>query len=120
MNPPDFWRTGGWPAAALAPLGWLYAAGGAARLQWGASFDPGVPTICVGNLTLGGAGKTPTVLAVAARTVVARRLISPVDLEGLAADLDVDLDVVLSTLEQLRAAWLIWWTPGGGVVSVRP
>ena len=60
------------------------------------------------------------VLAVAARTVVARRLISPVDLEGLAADLDVDLDVVLSTLEQLRAAWLIWWTPGGGVVSVRP
>ncbi len=67
MNPPDFWRAGGWPAAALAPLGWLYAAGGAARLRWGASFDPGVPTICVGNLTLGGAGKTPTVLALAAR-----------------------------------------------------
>jgi tetraacyldisaccharide 4'-kinase len=67
MTPPEFWTQGGWQAAALAPLGCLYALGGAARLRWGASFDARVPTICVGNLTLGGAGKTPTVLALAER-----------------------------------------------------
>jgi tetraacyldisaccharide 4'-kinase len=67
MTPPEFWASGGWQAAALAPLGCLYALGGAARLRFGASFDAGVPTICVGNLTLGGAGKTPTVMALAER-----------------------------------------------------
>jgi tetraacyldisaccharide 4'-kinase len=67
MTPPEFWTHGGWRAAALAPLGALYALAGAARLRWGATFDPGVPAICVGNLTLGGAGKTPTALALAER-----------------------------------------------------
>lgn len=67
MTPPEFWSRGGWQATALAPLGCLYALGGAARLRFGSSFDAGVPTICVGNLTLGGAGKTPTVLALAER-----------------------------------------------------
>jgi tetraacyldisaccharide 4'-kinase len=67
MIPPEFWRRDCWQARALAPLGWLYALGGAARLRFGTSFDANVPTICVGNLTLGGAGKTPTVLALAER-----------------------------------------------------
>lgn len=67
MTPPEFWTRGGWQATALAPLGCLYALGGAARLRWGSSFDANVPTICVGNLTLGGAGKTPTVVALAER-----------------------------------------------------
>ncbi len=61
MKAPEFWRRGGALAALLSPLGCLYALGGAARLRYGASFDAGVPTICVGNLTLGGAGKTPVV-----------------------------------------------------------
>jgi tetraacyldisaccharide 4'-kinase len=73
MTPPEFWTQGGWQATALAPLGCLYALGGAARLRFGASFDAGVPTICVGNLTLGGAGKTPTVLALAERLVARGR-----------------------------------------------
>lgn len=65
MKPPSFWRTGGAAATLLSPLGCLYAWGGAARLKFGASFDAGVPTICVGNLTLGGAGKTPVVREIA-------------------------------------------------------
>jgi tetraacyldisaccharide 4'-kinase len=73
MNPPEFWTSGGWRAAALAPLGCLYALGGAARLRWGGSFDARVPTICVGNLTLGGAGKTPMVLALAERLIAQGR-----------------------------------------------
>ncbi|WP_198148220.1 tetraacyldisaccharide 4'-kinase, partial [Elstera litoralis] len=34
---------------------------------------PAVPVICIGNLTVGGQGKTPTVLAVAARVQAAGR-----------------------------------------------
>ena len=65
MKAPEFWRHDGALAALLSPLGCLYALGGAARLKYGASFDAHVPTICVGNLTLGGAGKTPVVREIA-------------------------------------------------------
>jgi tetraacyldisaccharide 4'-kinase len=76
MKPPEFWRAGGWQAVALAPAGCLYALGGAARRRWGAAYDAGVPTICVGNLTLGGAGKTPTVAAIAGRLAARGRRVA--------------------------------------------
>jgi tetraacyldisaccharide 4'-kinase len=50
----------------LAPFGWLYAAGTARRLRR-PGYQPKVPVICVGNLTAGGAGKTPTVIALTQR-----------------------------------------------------
>jgi len=46
------------------PLGALYGAVAARRLQR-EGFDAGIPVLCVGNYHLGGAGKTPTVLALA-------------------------------------------------------
>ena len=65
MRPPEFWETGGWPAKALAPLSLLYQAGAGLR-AWAASpYQPSSPVICVGNLTVGGAGKTPLVQALA-------------------------------------------------------
>ncbi|MFN6925672.1 MAG: tetraacyldisaccharide 4'-kinase [Tabrizicola sp.] len=70
MHAPAFWfrppdRPGPW-ARLLAPLGWLYAAGTARRLRR-PGYAPSVPVICVGNLVAGGAGKTPTVIALIER-----------------------------------------------------
>lgn len=63
MRAPDFWRRDGALAHALAPLSWAWAAGARARRAFVSPVRVGAPVICVGNLTVGGAGKTPTVLA---------------------------------------------------------
>ncbi len=47
--------------AALRPVSWVWAWATARRIARGRPCDPGVPVICVGNLTVGGAGKTPVV-----------------------------------------------------------
>ena len=70
MRAPGFWwrtpdRPGLWPRL-LAPLGWVYAAATAKRLRR-AGYRPAVPVICVGNLVAGGAGKTPSVIALIER-----------------------------------------------------
>jgi tetraacyldisaccharide 4'-kinase len=46
----------------LSPLAAIYGAVAAHRLQR-EGFDAGIPVFCVGNYHVGGAGKTPTVLA---------------------------------------------------------
>lgn len=45
--------------AALTPVSWIWAAATARRLARAAPTDPGAPVVCIGNLTAGGAGKTP-------------------------------------------------------------
>lgn len=66
MRPPAFWAAGpDHPAArCLAPVGAAYGALVARRMD-----RPGVragcPVLCLGNFTLGGAGKTPAALALA-------------------------------------------------------
>ena len=68
MRAPGFWHAPrGLRAMALAPLGALYARATARRLARGAHARVGVPVICVGNLSAGGTGKTPTVIALAER-----------------------------------------------------
>jgi len=67
MQAPAFWHHGGAAAWLLAPLSWLYDAGGRARRALARPQQAGVPVICIGNLTAGGSGKTPTALAIAAR-----------------------------------------------------
>ena len=51
--------------ALLRPLSWLWAWTTARRLRGAVGVDPGAPVICIGNLTLGGSGKTPVVRALA-------------------------------------------------------
>ncbi|WP_027170735.1 tetraacyldisaccharide 4'-kinase [Methylobacterium sp. 10] len=66
MRPPAFWDIPGHSLGRfLAPLGHLYGSRVAARMDR-AGERAACPVVCIGNFTLGGAGKTPTALAVAA------------------------------------------------------
>jgi len=60
-------KTGAVARLLLTPLSWVWAAVTARRIANGHPVDPGVPVICVGNLTMGGTGKTPVVREIARR-----------------------------------------------------
>ncbi|MGU3536784.1 tetraacyldisaccharide 4'-kinase [Methylobacterium sp. A54F] len=66
MRPPAFWAAApDHPAARLlAPLGAAYGRLAADRMDRAGAAAP-CPVLCLGNFTLGGAGKTPTALAAA-------------------------------------------------------
>jgi tetraacyldisaccharide 4'-kinase len=65
MREPGFWHgPSSWKSHLLRPLGALYGAVAANRLRR-SGLDAGIPVLCVGNYHVGGAGKTPTVLALA-------------------------------------------------------
>ena len=53
--------------ALLTPVSWIWAVVTARRIARATPADPGAPVICIGNLTVGGTGKTPIVRAVAER-----------------------------------------------------
>lgn len=65
MREPAFWyRPASWKSHLLKPLAALYGAIAAHRLKR-KGLAAGIPVLCVGNYHGGGAGKTPTVLALA-------------------------------------------------------
>jgi tetraacyldisaccharide 4'-kinase len=65
MREPGFWHgPASFNAHLLKPLAALYGAVAARRLQR-RGLNAGIPVLCVGNYHVGGAGKTPTVLALA-------------------------------------------------------
>jgi len=69
MQPPLFWQNPkhapGLLAHLMRPLAALWTAAGKRRLRRGPWTKLEVPVICVGNINLGGTGKTPTVIALA-------------------------------------------------------
>ncbi|MCF4164159.1 tetraacyldisaccharide 4'-kinase [Zavarzinia compransoris] len=70
MRAPEFWAgpgDGGWPARLLSPLSLIWCGLTRRRLARGPGYDPGVPVICIGNVTAGGTGKTPFAMVVARR-----------------------------------------------------
>lgn len=67
MRAPGFWSNPpgapGLAARLLTPLGWLWGLAGRLRRRFANPVRAPIPVICVGNLTAGGAGKTPTAIA---------------------------------------------------------
>jgi len=64
MREPAFWyRPPSLMSGLLAPLGAIYGAVTARRMSR-AGASAGIPVICVGNYHVGGAGKTPTTIAI--------------------------------------------------------
>jgi tetraacyldisaccharide 4'-kinase len=71
MRPPEFWKADvdGRDAvhmlrAVLTPMAWAYAAVAAHRFRTTITRNAPVPVVCIGNLTVGGAGKTPIARAI--------------------------------------------------------
>lgn len=73
----DQQRAGGMPTIRLllTPVSWIWAWATARRIARATPLDPGVPVICVGNLTMGGVGKTPIVRTLAERLAARGRAV---------------------------------------------
>ncbi len=67
MRAPAFWRHADWRAEVLAPVAAVYGAATTARRRIARPEQSALPVLCVGNLVAGGAGKTPTAMALARR-----------------------------------------------------
>ncbi len=67
MKAPTFWsKPSSLQACLLKPLGCLYVYAGKIRAFYIKPYKASIPVICVGNITAGGAGKTPTALTLCA------------------------------------------------------
>lgn len=65
MKTPKHWQDKNLLARVLYPLGCLYAFGTWARIKLKKPNKVDIPVICIGNLTAGGSGKTPTAVSIA-------------------------------------------------------
>jgi tetraacyldisaccharide 4'-kinase len=67
LEPPPWWFSGRMPLAAwgLWPVSFIYGNIVEARFAMAAPYRSKLPVICVGNFTMGGAGKTPVALRLA-------------------------------------------------------
>lgn len=63
--PPFWWTKADWRAYGLWPFSWIYGRVSGSRMDHARRASVPVPVICVGNFTVGGAGKTPTAIALA-------------------------------------------------------
>ena len=72
MPAPLFWfndpKKPGFKARLLAPVAALYAAATARRVAK-VGYKAAIPVICIGNINVGGTGKTPTAIALAQRLI---------------------------------------------------
>ncbi len=96
MWAPKFWNNDGAVPRALQPLAWAYGSLGRLRWTMAKPYRLGIPVICIGNLVAGGAGKTPTALAVErflARQGIAVHFLSRGHGGRLKGPVPVDLDL---------------------------
>ncbi|WP_419906337.1 tetraacyldisaccharide 4'-kinase [Hoeflea sp.] len=61
--PPFWWSKADWRAWSLYPASLVYGAVARSRMENAPRREVAAPVLCVGNFTVGGAGKTPTALS---------------------------------------------------------
>ena len=86
--PPFWWEKAGWQAWALAPFSFVYGKVAGRTMKTARRASVPVPVICIGNFTVGGAGKTPTAIAIA-RAALAKGLKPGFLSRGYGGTLDV-------------------------------
>jgi len=67
MHAPEFWQSNNLLARLLDPIGQIVGAVTTRRVARAKPLRVNVPVICVGNLSVGGTGKTPIAASIAAR-----------------------------------------------------
>lgn len=67
--PPFWYEAPGWNARLFAPAAWIYGAAARWRMNNAKPGAVAAPVLCIGNVTVGGTGKTPTALAMAKAAV---------------------------------------------------
>lgn len=85
--PPFWWKKGDPRAWLLAPASLIYGYFAGRRMRNARRAEVEAPVICVGNFTVGGAGKTPTVITLA-RAAKARGLTPGVLSRGYGGSMD--------------------------------
>lgn len=63
LKQPEFWNKESWISETLTPIGSIWNAIVQNKYNNDSPFKASIPVICVGNVVMGGAGKTPTVIA---------------------------------------------------------
>ena len=67
MRAPEFWDRDDWRARVLAPLGWAYSTSVAWKEAHAVPYRSSAAVVCVGNISVGGTGKTPVAIEIAHR-----------------------------------------------------
>jgi len=65
LHQPKFWKTNNIISHLLTPISLIFLFLGKTKKLFEKNYKSKVPIICVGNITIGGSGKTPTVLYIA-------------------------------------------------------
>ena len=63
ITAPNFWTNKGLISTVLLPLSWIWVLAGQLRQLLAETETADLPVICVGNITIGGSGKTPVTAA---------------------------------------------------------
>lgn len=67
MRAPEFWDRDDWRAQLLAPLSWAYGTSVAWKEAHTRPYRSTAAVVCVGNISVGGTGKTPVAIEIAHR-----------------------------------------------------
>ena len=69
MQKPDFWTKCGLLSNSLLPVSWLYDITSKAARRSSPTWKAPIPVICIGNLTMGGTGKTTVAISICQKLV---------------------------------------------------